>query len=178
MRLSGCVIRARSFLGDCSMPRAMSASDTRLPVRRSGNERTFDDTEEEDEASAIRIQIKRENMFSETTKHKVQEEEEDEEGGGRREEGRGRVEGGVAPRVMMMSLLGAAVHTPPGSAAAPLITHNFAALFQFKTFTNRVPSVTPCLSWKVCVAPGSDGRHASWHIRVESHRHAAGVPRA
>jgi hypothetical protein len=69
----------------------MSASDTRLPVRRSGNERTFDDTEEEDEASAIRIQIKRENMFSETTKHKVQEEEEeeDEEGGGRREGGGG-----------------------------------------------------------------------------------------
>jgi hypothetical protein len=43
------MICARSCAGDCSLPSATRARDTRLPVRRSGNKRTLDDSEEEDE---------------------------------------------------------------------------------------------------------------------------------
>ena len=48
------MICARSSLGNCSSPPRTRASNTLLPVRRSGKERTFDDSSsEEDVTSAI-----------------------------------------------------------------------------------------------------------------------------
>ena len=47
MSSSGRKICARSCAGDSSLPSATRASDPRLPVRRSGNERTLDDMGEE-----------------------------------------------------------------------------------------------------------------------------------
>ena len=53
MSSRGRLICARSCVGDSSLPSATRGSDTRLLERCSVNERTFDDSEEEDETLGI-----------------------------------------------------------------------------------------------------------------------------